>query len=440
MRRLRKCAYNYVGPGQLLHDVPAIKGRPSLSEVPSFAGSSVPGLFEICHSGDLVSHVWDEWIAPQTILELVRNTAPFLPAFPIESAPLPELGEGPLGFLRILAAAPSVLERGANPEEELLNYFAVCIAAHHATVATFVPTDVDTKIRGLIWRKVRDRDLLRSLIDLTLKMGAWSLDGISTRATTLGDWGPVSGHNGEWLSVITAGLGRALKLGDDEYAEKAATAVDAELRRETDSFAFAFKKNGLELDTLRLAASLTHNLGDVDQAISFWTMETMTNSCRARFHRLAHENNRPYNGTFQTAALLYKEAMSAEGHRHYPLRHVKALRRSADLLLPLGPFLDDWGGVIGSHPSLNSLERAEVLDEMIRGCRKIAGQQGYYRAVAGFQSKARSAFDTAVGLLPNASRKELKDSAFQKQIAVQQGSFESMMKKKVIGLRFKLKI
>ena len=77
---------------------------------------------------------------------------------------------------------------------------------------------------------------------------------------------------------------------------------------------------------------------------------------------------------------------------------------------------------------------------MIRGCRKIAGQQGYYRAVAGFQSKARSAFDTAVGLLPNASRKELKDSAFQKQIAVQQGSFESMMKKKVVGLRAKLKV
>ncbi len=386
-----------------------------------------------------MSHVWDEWIAPGAILELVRNTAPFLPQLPVEEKPLGELGEGPQGHLRILASAPAALLKEATPPEELLNYLAVCLASHHATVATFVPTDVDTKIRGLLWRKVRQQEVLRPMIDLALLMGGWSLDGISTRATTLKDWGPVSGHNGEWLSVICAAHGRALKIGDAEYAEKTGVAIDAELQRETDVFAYALSAHGLELDTLRLAASLTHNLGDVDQAISFWTTEEMTSAARVRFHRLAHENTKPYNGMFQHAAALYREAMSTEGHRHYPLRHVKALRRSADLLLPLGPFLDDWGGLLSSHPSLKIGERAEVLDEMIRGCRKIAGQQGYYRAIAGFQAADQRTFEQALIYLPGSSRKEMRESSFQKQIAVPRVSFESMMKKKVVNLRLKVK-
>ena len=49
-------------------------------------------------------------------------------------------------------------------------------------------------------------------------------------------------------------------------------------------------------------------------------------------------------GKFAAAVKLYQSTgMSAEGHRHYPLRPVKALRRSPETLLPLSPFLDDWG-------------------------------------------------------------------------------------------------
>ena len=381
-----------------------------------------------------VSHVWDEWISPESILALVRNTAPFLAQLPSEDKPLIELGHGPEGYLRIIASAPAALLREQSTEEQLQTYFAVCIASHHATVATFVPTDVDTKIRGLIWRKIRDPFVLRPLIDLSLQMGEWGLDGISTRATTLDESGPVSGHNGEWLSVITAALGRALKIGDAESAGRCAEAIDAELKREAAVFAKSISKPGMELDALRLAASVTHNLGDVDQAISFWTEENMTAAARTRFNRLAHENVKPYGGLLKIASTLYRDAMSAEGHRHYPLRHVKALRRSVDFLLPLGPFFDDWGATLGTHPSLKLMERMEVLDEMLRGCRKIAGQQGYYRAIAGFQNAANRTFQQASEQLPTAARKDLKDSAFQKLIAVPRVSFESMMKKKVAPL------
>jgi hypothetical protein len=44
------------------------------------------------------------------------------------------------------------------------------------------------------------------------------------------------------------------------------------------------------------------------------------------------------------AIRMYQETgLSAEGHRHYPLRRMKALRRAPATLLPLCPFLDDWG-------------------------------------------------------------------------------------------------
>ena len=65
---------------------------------------------------------------------------------------------------------------------------------------------------------------------------------------------------------------------------------------------------------------------------------------------------------------------------------------------------------------------------------KSHGQQGYYRAIAGFQNAANRTFHQASEQLPTAARKDLKDSAFQKLIAVPRVSFESMMKKKVAPL------
>jgi hypothetical protein len=55
-----------------------------------------------------------------------------------------------------------------NGEEQLQDYFAFCLASHHATVATFVPTDVDTKIRGILWRESRNPNVLRPVLRLAL--------------------------------------------------------------------------------------------------------------------------------------------------------------------------------------------------------------------------------------------------------------------------------
>ncbi len=392
-----------------------------------FNGSLVP-----------VLDLWDGWIKPSVILDQVWNTAPFLrdrdigPASPGER--LINLGAGPWGFLRILRHGEQIA-LAATRAEQLEDYFALCLSAHHATVATFVPTDVDTKIRGLLWRESRDPAVLGRMFALIQSMAHWTLNGISTRADEVSGSGPVSGHDGERLGTLAGALGRFAVIGDDALVRQAETAIDDELNREAVAFRIALHQPGSELLALRLAMSLTHNVGDLDQGISFWEGKANSLPAKERFHRLAHENQRPYQGTFAAAAAIYKTALASEGHRHYPLRAVRGLRQSADLLLPLGPCLDDWGALVGRHPALSAADRAEVLTALVNGCKKVPNQVGYYRALIGWRDTAQRTFETAIKDSPNAVEKLMRDAAFRQQMAVPRISFESSLRKKVIAVR-----
>jgi len=381
--------------------------------------------------------VTGKFITPAQLLDLVRNTAPFLEDRRFTPPPgrLHTLANSPEGFLAILFAADRVNDPALTEEERLVDYFALCLAAHHATVATYVPTDVDTKIRGLLWKETRDPDVLAAMMKVAHAMHGWSLKGISTRWDNLHGNGPLSGHDGEWLSVITGGLGRCLAAGRDEDVERAAAAIDAELEREALVFRLALAEPGQELVTLRLAMSITHNLGDVDQGMGFWEAPRLQAPYEARFARLAHENKNRYQGTFQLAAQLYRTALATEGHRHYPLREVRALRSSPDLLLPLSPFLDDWGGLAGRHPALNDEDRAQYLEALVTGCKKVANQVGYYRAIAGFQERAPREFEKASHEMASSAQKLMRDGRFRQLVAVPRASFESSMKKKVLAVR-----
>lgn len=379
----------------------------------------------------------DKFIPPAMLLDLIWNTAPFLKDRLPDPPPgrLHTLVDHPEGFLAVIAGAHRINEEGLAEEERLLDYFALCLAAHHATVATYVPTDVDSKIRGLLWKETRDPEVLARMVRIALAMRQWSLKGISTRWDEVHHGGPVSGHNGEWLSVMAGALGRNLVAGTDATVQTIADAIEEELEREALSFRLALAQPGQEIVTLRLAMSVTHNLGDLDQGIGFWEEKRLSAPYRERFARLAHENKDRYQGTFQLAAHLYRVALATEGHRHYPLREVKALRRSADLLLPLSPFLDDWGGLAGRHPALNREDRALFLEALVTGCKKVANQQGYYRAIAGFQEHAPREFAQASVEMANSAQKLLRDSRFRQLIAVPRPSFESKMKKHVLAVR-----
>ncbi|MEQ1947492.1 MAG: hypothetical protein ABL995_09890 [Bryobacteraceae bacterium] len=373
------------------------------------------------------------------MLELVHNTAPFLfsgnGASLLDEANRPAETSGYGAGREYIQRLRTLTERGIAREEVFppLEYFQLCVASHWATAGTFVPTDVDTKIRGILWRECRDRDALRAMCDYGLQAHQWDLSPVSKRITTVDGFGEISGHDGEWFSVLAGAHGRFATLGETEYFNKTYAAIDAELERQAGGFRKMLHTPGAELDVLRLAVSLTHNCGDLDQGISFWTQHESLRESRVRFHRLAHENTKLYGGTFQVAARIYREALSAEGHRHYPLRPVRALRNSADLLLPLGPFLDDWGGVLAKHPILSAEDRTEIVGALLTGCRKVVGQQGYFRALAGFEAASSRNFQDACERLPRALARDLKE--FRPKISVPRVTFESPYKKLVAKAR-----
>ena len=80
-------------------------------------------------------------------------------------------------------------------DQSVLSYFRLCLAAHHTTVATYVPTDVDSKIRGLLWRDTKDLATLRAMAAAAMEMHTWTLDGYSLRTVDCGEHGIVSGHD-----------------------------------------------------------------------------------------------------------------------------------------------------------------------------------------------------------------------------------------------------
>ncbi len=357
---------------------------------------------------------WAKWISPETLISQVQNAAPFLEAtLPApEPARLIDLGDSPDGFRRILSSWRNILRPGLAPDEQLQCYFALCMACHHATVATFVPTDVDTKIRGIVWRETRDPEVLRPMLRLALASRQWTEDGISIRSIR-----GVSGHHGEQWSAIAGGLGRLLELGDTASAEEAQAAIESEIDREQAVFDAVAAERDAELDLLRLSMTLAHNRGDLTQGMGFWKKTPLTAPLMERFST---------RGRFALAVRIYQHTgLSAEGHRHYPLRPVKALRRSAHTLLPLCPFLDEWGAVVAQLE-----ESHEVLAAMVVGCQKVEGQQGYYRAIAGMRSASPGAFDRAAAKMSNGEQRLLRAAEMRRLIDVPRVSFESMMRKR----------
>ena len=376
------------------------------------------------------------FIGPDNLLSLVRNTAPYLftsvGRAMAQPCPAPtqliHLVAQPVGWLQILRHGRQLSESEPDTPTGHVDYFALCLASHMATVATFVPTDVDNKIRDALWHPDTDRGALEIMAEAALAAHAWDQRLISTRWIAAPGHEPVGGHDGEWLGVAVGALGCFIRLKDTTWSERLFAAIDAELMREAAAFSAQRQLPNGEIDLLRLATILTHNVGDVDQGLKSWR-EAEQHPLAGRLRRLAHENSTPYNGIFHLAAHLYKQLLSSEGHRHYPLRDVRALRSSPDYLLPLGPCFDDWGRAMANHADFSPASRADLLTSLLAGCRKVAGQVGYYRAIAGMQDGLGN-LDVLGKYLPSAATKALKDPILKQQIAIKQISFESSLRKR----------
>jgi len=385
------------------------------------------------------------FIGPRTLLGLVENTAPWLfeRAFATpgtgDLAPVrpSEVPRGPEQWREILRAGRH-LEPSPEPKPEArTDYFALCLAAHFASVATYVPTDVDTKIRRALWHDAVGTDQLPRMRALARGLALWDMRAVSARIVDVEDVGPVSGHDGERLSVLAGGLVASLEARDADGARELEEAIDAELAREARAFTRVARAPARELDLMRLAAVLTHNAGDVMQGLAAAAALPSGAAPLERFGELARERFERFGGAFGRAAALYRELLASEGHRNYPLRKARALRSDPRLLLPIAPFLDAWGERIATFPGLEEEARAEVVSALVEGCRKVAGQAGYHRALAGF-SRAHPRGLDAPALRQHFSasvKRALREATLRQKLAVGRESFEASCAKRVRALR-----
>ncbi len=378
------------------------------------------------------------FIGPRRLLGLVENSAPWLFARdagesggvavirPSEAKPGPEQW-------RAILRAGAQLEPSPHPKpEERTEYFALCVAAHFASAATYVPTDVDRKIRRALWQDAVGTDELPRMRALALGLALWDMRAVSARIVRVECEGAVSGHDGERLSVLGGGLVASLEAGDPRGARELEEAIDAELAREARAFVRVLQTPGAEPDLLRLASILTHNAGDLMQGLAAAADRPLGGAAQARFGALARERFERYGGAFGRAAALYRALLASEGHRNYPLRKPRALRRSPDLLLPIAPLLDAWGEQIATAAGLDHADRAEIVAALVEGCRKLPGQVGYARALAGFaRAYPRGLEAPELAQHHRASvKRALRDAGLRRALSVKRESFEASLAKR----------
>jgi hypothetical protein len=382
------------------------------------------------------------FIGPRTLLGLVEGTAPWLfdGGHP-ESALLPvthgrrvsDHAVGELGWWAMLRHGGLLEAREAPRPEEVTDYFALCLAAHFGSVATYVPTDVDAKIRHALWLDQTDAAELARMRELALGTKEWRVTSVTARYVTVDGHGDFSGHDGERLSVLGGGWIGHLAAGDAAGAESFEAAIDAELTREARAFDALGRQRGRELDVLGLAAILTHNAGDVMQALGSKAGSVVPEVRRRRYADLARERFERYGGAFGRAGLLYRSLLAAEGHRNYPLREVKDLRQSHALLLPMSPFLDIWGERLARWPKFDAAARARIVTALVLGCKKVAVQEAYYRALAGLDRALQGGLESPAltAHYGTAVKRELRHATLRQKLAVRRESFESRYVKEV---------
>ncbi len=309
-----------------------------------------------------------------------------------------------------------------------LDYLRLLLSAHYLTVGTFCPTDVDARIRHHVWLELEDPERLARAVDEV--DGIAALDPRLVSARVLADGGPrvgrrmtLSGHDGEWFSVRAGALGRALALGEPtrETADRLLAAIEDELAREAAMFEER-ARGGSAVEALSAATILAHNVGDLSRVVDAWPKGAGTEDARRRYARLGHEPNRGrFKGAFFVAGAINKAVMAVENHRFLALRAPRALRRSRELLLPIGPFFYGWGMTVAR--AFDERERAEVLAALLETHLSKPEQSGVLRAIAGIAEASVGPWDRVIANLPARLRKVVTVGPVQAAIRTPERAF-----------------
>jgi hypothetical protein len=347
-------------------------------------------------------------IAPTLLFDQVKNTASWALAI-----------EPPLASIDILRKAPAIEQRWQKGEDAE-GYFVCLLAAHFTTVATFVPTDVDQRIRQHSWAALSGK-LLASAVDRVEEVARWDVRPVSQRYVEL-DGEVLAGHRGEWLSVMCGALGRALALSDAAIVARTTAFIEAELALEARLVTLARKESD-EKQLLSVVTTVAHNLGDLSRVVDTWLPAHAASELGLRYQRLGHDGGARFGGAFVYAGELNKLLMAKENHRFLPLRVPRALRRERAFLLPFGPYFHEWGRVIGGTKLLDDAERAEILLALLRVHERRTDELGCLRAIAGIDSAFAGGVEKLARLLPAGQGVAMKTVGVRQALRVTEREF-----------------
>lgn len=358
-------------------------------------------------------------ISPVRLRVQVENTAAWALSGP---------HEGAFGYRGRIRSADEV---EANPDDRL-GYFGLLLAAHHITCATFVPTDVDVRIRFHAFEEIDDEETLLAACDVIDEADEWDVPSVSARTLAIAerpDLGVLAGHDGEWFSVRAGALGRALVIGAARAEARLVERIDAELAREREFLEYLTQTKNVA-DLLRTTTIVAHNLGDLSRVVDAWPKTVPPTALRAKYTRLGHAGAYP---EFVRAGIVNKLLMADENHRFLPLREARALRRSRAHLLPIGPFFDAWGRGIGKDTEVEDGARVsetfqerdvgEIVGALLEIHLRRPTEEGCLRALAGIDAGLRGGLTRIAGWAPARTRKLLSSGPIRDALKMPEHRF-----------------
>lgn len=358
-------------------------------------------------------------IAPNLLLKDIENTAPWLFRGEIETS----------GDKRAYLAKVVFYKKNLNllKHINLTDYFYLCMAAHWSTAGTFVPTNVDNQIREGLWKHGEIGAHIERMARITIDSWLWDYQDVTNRKSFNIDNNQVmSTHEGTWLSVAIGAYCALVKNKKTVLAQEMAEVILAEIEKE-EKLLISLREKRDHINFLRSTALMAHNFGDLDRVIEQWMMPE-DDSFKKRIYKLGHELNENYSPIFAYAGQINKKFLSVENHRHMSMRQPRCLRRSHTFLIPLGPFMDQWGETLGNSQDLTSADKGEIVAALFDGYSRQNQAMGYARAFGGIMRTLPEGLKTLVADVPFDLVQTINKSPFMKVAETDIQEFEAQYK------------
>ncbi len=360
-------------------------------------------------------------IAPNLLLKDVEVTAPFLFRGELETS-----GAGRAYLAKLIFYKKNLAQL---KHIDLAEYFYLCLAAHWSTAGTFVPTNVDNQIREGLWKHPEIQRHLTRMGELTLESWQWDYSQVTNRKSYHPTSGQVmSTHEGTWLSVAI-GAWCALRKHQHPLREAVEQAILEEVNKE-EKMLTELRERRDHINFLRTAALMAHNFGDLDRVLDQWLVP-VDDPFRQRIYKLGHELNPHYSKILVFAGQVNKAFLSVENHRHMSMRQPKCLRRSQRFLIPVGPFMDEWGRTLGAAAELSGADKAEIIAALFDGYNRQNQAYGYGRAYHGLLATLPGGLAALERDLPFNLVGEIKKSPFGRIASQSEAEFHEMFQRQV---------